>query len=594
MNYYQYNNKRRVPEGRKGSDYIKPFLVLVVFIAIIIAAWKLLGSLFGGSDETVSPESVEAKVKVEIDSGAARVMASEGDEWKALPGDIDIFEQEKLQTLSDGRLSLTFFDGNTARLDDSSTLAVDELTKGTTSSQVGLTLEKGNLWVDLTNGNMTDSEFTVETDTFTVTAPSGSKFALTAPDSLYVLKGQVKADILDGSKVVKTLTVKAAQQLVVTDAVVSNLVKGLNKEVVFELDKTFKASDWYSWNQKKDGGTADEEEVTPSDDETTTDEEEKDPDEEDKENGEGPDTPQITVPGENGDEVTLKKTDQFISGTVSEDTEKVIVNEYTLDQYVPGSGKFTYKASATIKNLKVGSNVFTVTAENKAGDKSKVAKITLILPQKVWDDAGLKDDTVEATSTGDVAITSPNGGKNLVTGETSFVIAGTTPSKAAKVMVNGYQLKAFSLGDTSFKYNANTAVGTLKTGQKNVYNVEAFDEDGKKLGSASITIDTSGTASETPPTDAKPAQSGALSASINLPSTASAYETTLNQITIGGAVTGEPEAVYVNGSKVEGYAPGLEKWSMGVTLVPGLNNFSVYSEKEGQTSATDTIAVTLK
>lgn len=595
MNYYQY--KKRVPESRKGSDYIKPFLVLVVFLAIIFAAWKLLSSIFGGGGD--EPVATNEGVQVQVETGAAKIMTSSSTEWKSIPASVEAIEGEKLQTLSDGRVSLAFFEGSQARLNDNSTLSLDTLSQDGSKADVELTLTEGDLWGDLSKTTALDSVFTVETDTFVAKPNAGSKFAVSAPDSLYVLEGSVEADVLDGKKVVDTISVGVGQQLVVDATVVSNLSKGLKTDTLFAVDENFKTSEWYQWNQKKDGVNVDEDNedtVDPTDEDTKkSDEDDKDTkkDEEDS-NGDGPSIPQITSPAKNDAEFTLTKVDQFISGTVSKDTEKVKVNEYTLNQYVAGSGEFTYKASAAIGNLVVGSNHFTVTAFDKAGNKSDVAEINLILPQKVFDDAGLKDEDKkdeEASATGGVSITSPNGGQNLTTTETSFVISGTVPSDTAKVKVNNYQLQAFGAGSTTYKYNANTTVGTLKAGQKNAYLVEAFDANDKKLGSASITIDVSADASSKP--DASPS-AGDFSASISMPSTAAVYETTLNQINLGGTVVGEPEAVYVNGNKVESFASGTGKWSLTVTLNAGNNDFTVYAEKEGQTSSSDKISVIYK
>lgn len=591
MNYYQY--RRRVPEAKKGSDYIKPIVAVIVFIAVIFALWKLLGAIFGGGDDVSDQvaNTPDEKVQIEIETGSAKVMASDAEDWVSLDSDIDIYENEKLQTLSDGRLSLNFFEGTTGRLDKSSTLAVDTLSQGGSSTVVGVTLDKGRLWMDTTKSESLSTTVTAGTKRFKATADSGAKFAVEAPSSLYVLEGTVEADILDGSKTLKTVTVGVGQQLVLTDSIISDLADGGDNEIIFALDEDFKSSTWYEWNTKMDGGSVLDDETT-TDDETTDEEnkDEEDKTDEEDSNADGPSTPEITSPGENGDEVTLDKTSLFISGTVSADTEKVKVNEYVLNQYTPGSKKFTYKADVTIGNLKAGDNVFKVYAIDEDGNESKAATITLVLPQEVYDKANTED---KSETTGEVSITAPNSGNDLVTNETSFVISGTVPSNTAIVKVNGYQLQAFKAGNTTFKYNANTDLGTLKAGQKNVFEVVAYDEDGKTIGTDSMTIDLSGGAdTPNPNTDSQTPSEGALSLSITMPTTASAYQTTLNQITLGGSVSGAPEAVYVNGNKVESYLNGSDKWSMTVTLQPGDNQFSVYAEKEGQATPADTITVT--
>lgn len=587
MNYYQY--RRRVPEIKKSSDYLKPILAVVVFIAVIFALWKLLGAIFGGGDDTQgqATDVPDEKVHVEVETGSAKVMAAEAENFEPLPSSIDIFEKEKVQTLSDGRLSLAFFDGTAGRLDKSSALAIDALTQSGSSTSVQVTLEKGNLWMDTTKSDALSTMVMASTKRFKASADSGVKFAVEAPGSLYVLEGTVEADILDGSKSLKTVTVGVGQQLVLTDSIIADLADGGDNEIIFALDEDFKSSTWYQWNTKMDGGNLLDDQAD-TDDKAGDDKDDQDKADEEDSSADGASMPQITSPGENGDEVTLDKASLFISGTVSEDTEKVKVNEYVLNQYTPGSKKFTYKADVKIGNLKVGDNVFKVYAIDKEGNESKAATITLVLPQGVYDEANADN---KSESTGVVSITSPNGGNDLVTNETTFVISGKVPSDTATVKVNGYQLQAFKLGGTTFNYNANTTLGTLKAGQKNVFEVVAYDEDGKAIGTDSMTIDLSGGA-DTPNADNQSSSDGPLSLSITMPTTASAYQTTLSQITLGGSVSGSPEAVYVNSQKVDSYLNGSDKWSMTVDLKAGDNQFTVYAEKEGQTTPADTITVT--
>lgn len=606
MNYYQY--KKRVPAEKRGSDYLKPFLFILLFIAIIFGGWKLLSYIFNDDSSNQSDQ----KVLLELESGSAKAMNEANPEWTSVRSGLDLFEGEKVRTQSDGRLTLDFFDGTIARLDKSSEIEFVALEQDDTSTNIELSLngESGSVWIN--NSEVLGSQtLSVRTEGFVAHAEAGSIFSITAPHSLYVIKGGVQADIMEDEKIIKTANVGIGQQLLLTDALIADLSEGLNKEILFALDDDFKTSNWYRWNQQKEGTslTEDEEadsnaeeedpnsETTGGDEEDPTDEE-NDPDdtdenedeaEEDEDDSEGPATPQITKPSSNGGKITLSLKEQIISGTVSADTQKVVVNGYQLSKYVPGSKTFTYSAKTSLNNLKVGENTYSVVAIDEAGNKSKTASITLVLPQSVaGEEDEDEDEETPAASTGEVKITSPNGGANLKTSETAFVISGTAPSNTSKVLVNGYQLQGYAAGSGTFKYNATAALGTLKVGQTNSYTVKAYDKNDAVIGSATMTIEVSGDAAATPPSETP---SEGLSLSITMPTSAANYQTTLNEVVLGGTVDTSVEDLYVNGIKLDSFAPGTGEWKMSVQLRVGDNTYNVYGQKGGTKTNSDSITI---
>ena len=600
MNYYQY--KRRAPRSR-ATDFIKPFLVIIIFIAIIVAGWKLLGSTFTGDQESLSSE----KIFLDIETGSAKAMTSGSNEWKSVPNGIYLYEGEKLRTQSDGRVTLSFFDKDKVRLDKSSELEFKTLEREAGSGAAGLILEDGRLWLEIDESGTSSSTFTIETGLLSLVS-DGGVFAVSHPGMLYVLEGSVKAEIMHEGDIIKSTTIGVGQELIIDAEIAADLSEGLQKEIIFALDDAFKSSNWHRWNKQQGDNTFDDltdesevesdEQNIESDEESETDEpeteiaddEETEEEEVDEDDQEPPTKPQIEEPGNNGDTITLDSGEQDITGSVSSDTEAVIVNDYRLSKYVPGSKTFRYTAKVEFGNLEVGENEFEVIAVDKNQNKSEVAKITLLLSQEVYDEIKSEEEDEEdsevevstpaaASSTGGVSITSPNNGENLVTSETAFEIKGSVPEGTSKVLVNGYQLQGFTEGSSTFLYRANSTLGTLEIGELNTYTVKAYGADDEVIGEASMTIDVeSGSNGEGAPV-------------ISIPTSAGTYETTLDQIVLGGSVGKWITRVRIDGTNLDTYIPGSEEWKKTITLAPGSNVFEVCAEKEGESQGCSTISI---
>ncbi len=608
MNYYQYNNRRRVPRNRRGSDYIKPVAAVVIFLVILFALWKLIGALFGGETE---PDQSAENVSVILESGSAQVMTTGAELWDTIPNTpLPVFQGEKLKTLSDGRLTLNFFDGSVARLDQSSSLTFETLAEETEASVISMDLDKGSIWMNTTEFTSNAVDVEVLTPNFVARSSQNAIFAVEAPNKVYVYKGEVEADLMLDGKVISTETIGVGQQLTASESLIANIADGEDEDLVSAVDEAFEKSEWYIWNQKKEGNiiSSSEDDSSDNEDEDTPDSEDEDgdedEDEEDSSDEDGPSKPKITDPGSDGETVTLDTIKQNIVGTVSSDTAAVEVNGYRLQLYEAGDTNYLYIANAELGNMKVGENIYSIVAIDEDGNESAAATITLELPQSVADEAGLDDededdseDDEDTPSTGDVAFTAPNGGKNYATEDTSFKITGTVPSGTQRVVVNSYQLQAYQPGNTTFSYNASADLDTLKEDAVNTYTVEAYDKNNALIGTATMKITVGDAESpadasddESSPDDEEAPEDSAdnLSLSISIPSTSSTYETTLDQITLGGSVGSAVQAVYLNGSPVSSFSEGDTEWSIAVSLSPGDNSFSVYGEGEdGQTSVSN-------
>jgi|GEM_PF-2279207 len=705
--YYQ------MPPHKRAHNYVLPFLVIVLLLGAIVLAWWGLNRMFLGENQTALNE----KVFLSIEAGSAKAMTVGKSDWQNAPDKIYLYRGEGLKTGSDGRATLTFFDQSIMRLNTNTEVALSSLKKKTESFNIQVNLKKGDVWTKVERIVNPDSKFSVTTDLLTIDT-RGAVLSVTAPATVYVLQGSAQIGVKFDDAVFKTYTLGVGQQFSLDPAKLDALKKGEDMETIFALSDTFRQTNWYGWNAKKDGmidafeesGTDSSATDSATDATTgsTTDSttgattgstigattgalanmdrvayvtkpsqgfatnkssfavEGKFDTEKVKAvyvNGakavavDGAwkvDSVKLLLEGENkvkleaedmaGVKTTLnplvvvydktppaspvftdpkavkegpvaiETVEQMIKGTVSEDTQAVIVNDYRLGKYVPGSKAWQYYAKVEFGNLKAGENEFKAIAEDKAGNQSEPATLILTLDQKVIDTAGTvvpPPDTApsastgsttgsttgattgtatgssapvstvpKASATGGVAITAPNGGESFKTTETEFEIAGNVPEGTAKVTVNDYALSLFTAGGTTFKYRAFKSIGNLEIGKQNLYTVKAFDDSGKQLGSASITIDVESGASADPV--------------ITIPTEEITYSTSLDTLVVGGTVGKWVTRVYLNDKEIVDYIPGSEKWKSTMKLSPGKNVYTVVGERNGEQTGKDVITINLE
>jgi len=658
-----------------------PFLVIVLIFAGIIFGWRALNNLLIDQNRSTSNE----KVFLNIESGSAKAMTVGKSEWQNAPDKIYLYRGERFKTGADGRATFTFFDQSLMRLNTNTEVAFTSLKKKNDTHNIEVELVQGDAWVQVERITNPGSTFGVTTDLITVDSRDGV-IAISAPGTVYMLEGTAQIGVKYDDDVVKTYSLGVGQQFLVDEAKAQAIERGEDTEVIFALSDSFKKTNWYRWNVKKDGAVnafeepeldegEETEDLMPEDEESGGMEDEDlanvgrvayvtkpskntetndstisvegkfDPEKINAVYVEGqkatvtdagkwkvssvklpfegeneltieaeeldgtkttldplvvvydktaPDTPAFTDPGANDETVEIDDTEQIIKGTVSKDTAAVIVNDYRLTKYVPGSGTFEYYAKTEYGNLEVGDNEYKAIAEDKAGNHSEPAFIYLTLTQEVADEAGEESDDEtdnteedtsageealpQASSSGGVTITAPNGGESFTTNETEFEIVGTVPEGTAKVEVNDYALSLFEAGSATFKYRAFVSIGNLVIGEKNTYTVKAYDEDGSLLGEASITIDV---------------ESGASSAPvITIPTDSGSYTTTLDTLVVGGTVGKWVTRMYVDNKEITDYIPGSEEWRKSIVLSPGKNTIVVTAEKAGEQVGKATIDIT--
>lgn len=183
-----------------------------------------------------------------------------------------------------------------------------------------------------------------------------------------------------------------------------------------------------------------------------------------------------------------------ITGEAPAGTNGVVINEYRLQLYKPGSKTWSYLANAAYDNLKVGENIFTAYAVDADGNKSPSRSITI-----VYEPAGSGTGTSAPVSSepplkqnapltpGVLVVDKPAGGTSADTSEKEVVIEGRTSGDTSSISINGYTLSLYVAGKTTWNYIASTDLSTMKRG-KNVYRVVARNKDGEILDILEYTI----------------------------------------------------------------------------------------------------------
>ncbi|QQR84142.1 FecR domain-containing protein [Candidatus Peregrinibacteria bacterium] len=598
----------RRPPRRRPHHYMMPFIVIILIFGAVAFGWSALSSRLGSGS---SVEALNTCVGLEIVSGGAMAMTPTGNEWRSVPNNIKLCQDEQVQTSVDGRSKLNFFEGSVLSLERESEVLLKTLAQRNFSNTIEVSLEKGAVWATINRSNSPDSSFSIQTDLLKIRSRN-AVVSVEAPGSVYVIEGSAQVEAINSKgKVVKEYNVGVGQQLIVDESNLVSLSDGQDVQVLYALSDRFKDSGWYRFNTQGDNSdltdlsalTTEQEAETETNPATTSTEtttsttEKPQTAEEDKT---PPAVPTISEPGKNDETVEINDIIQSISGQVSADTAAVIVNDYRLSKFQAGDRTFNYVANVAFSNLKVGLNEYKVIAEDKAGNQSKPAIITLRLTQSVFDEKSkttVNETTTESTSSSTatsstdssapastsgsgVVITAPNSGNDLETSGTEFEILGSVPKETTRVEVNDYQLQKYVAGTTSFSYRAYASIGNLEIGQKNRYVVRAYDKDGTLLGSDEITISVQSGTSQAPV--------------ITLPVSSTSYTTTLETLVLGGTVGKWTNRVYVNGEELKEYIPGSESWRTTVSLQPGANTFTVKAERDGETVGSDTITIDLE
>lgn len=180
-----------------------------------------------------------------------------------------------------------------------------------------------------------------------------------------------------------------------------------------------------------------------------------------------------------------------ITGEAPTGAAAIMMNDYKLQLFKPGSKTWSYLASTALGNMIEGKNVYTVYVLDADGNRSQPRSITISF-----------SFTGPATSTGSIEpplkqntplmpgsllVQTPAVGTETTTDQKEVILAGTTAPETYSVSINGYTLSLYLPGKTTWNYIASTDLTTMKRG-RNVYRIVSRNKDGEILDVLEYTI----------------------------------------------------------------------------------------------------------
>ncbi len=521
--------RRRRPHVRRQKrfmDLLWPFLLIILIGIIVVLVVQFVWS-FVDQQQT----KLKNEIYLYLDQGQAELLAWGQTEWtKAYDGQL-VLEGDMMSTERASRGFLEFYKGSRVRLDAETKLEIDEIDTSGDVDEVRLALQTGRVWLNVEEDYDSMMRFVVETDNLRVTS-YGTIFevGLTDRETVRVLEGEVKVEVIEESSgreiVLEDVRVGVGQQIEVTASDIAAIEARQPVSLLAAVDDTWKATDWYVWNDEEDAVPAiavvDEviEEIVIEEDTTTAETVlgvtiEAVEEEEEVYDGMAP---VVTITTPEMSPYTLTENDEMpfsIHGTTSGNTANVTVTSYdadgnaspyTLQHYESGSTEWRYGASSDYGNLREGRNLFTVVAKNGSDMESEAVEVIIQVPEGMFavEEEKETEEVSEAEEVGETEEVTLSDSLNAPTVTTlndepfsadivyttdaeEVTIIGTVSESAVAIYVNSYQLTQYEAGSDTWVYRARADFLNYDVGS-NIYEVYFEDEEGNASPSFTFEI----------------------------------------------------------------------------------------------------------
>ncbi len=467
-------------QRKRPIDYILPFLIMICAGIIVVLGYQLYTSLDQGDEE--------GDIYMYLAKGSAKILPWGAGEWERGYNGMKLLQGDSVKTQNGARLVVELFDDHYIRVDEDTEVDFHDIKKSGNAYEINLVLREGAIWVNNDDESEVPVKFNIRTN-HTVVQTISTVYEVEQNDDseiIRVIKGSIVADIMvdeNGSlNKVESVQIGVGQQALITDKDIKDYEDRKSPSVIEALDDDFRESGFYKWNMAEDNNSTDFSIKTNALDDSYFDDEE-DSEEDTEETESNLPAPEITTPSKLDFE-TAEDT-LTIRGTTSFETEKMMVdvtsdgNEetYELNLYVPGGTEWSFAVSAKGDTLNPGINTYEFYAVDEEELKSKKAELTVDFQ---GEDSELDEEETEEEL--DLPpLTAPTvdlyNGAESNEDDTGDVRVEGSVEGAEKVIVSGYELKAFEAGNTTWTYYAKESLGNLDPGE-NTFTVEAVAPDG--------------------------------------------------------------------------------------------------------------------
>lgn len=383
-----------------------PFLIIICAGVIAVLAFNLFKIFFA----TENPRAAY----MHIVEGGAEMRAWGTDDFFSLTSDVLVMQGDEIRSSAGARLIVEFFDGTIMRMGSNTVVEFESIVDEGRKPSIGLNIKRGKVWINRVYRDTLQTDITVNSDNIVVRSNMAGVFAVENSDVEVVRVFAVfdndglLVDVLrgDGKRVVETERLGIGQEIVFDSRVLDRYRQYQSPTVISAVSDDFKQTNWCIWNLDEDSDPTQFEKriegtdtfglirvepepmVSPEDPVEDIFEDDSEEVLEDVSEEVVEDSPE-EVPGEvtavNKPEIVsvagITETDEngfyrvsskvaTLEGRVS-GAHRVIVNDYTLQQFTPGDSTWRYFANADYDLMREGENIYEVYAENADGVRSE-------------------------------------------------------------------------------------------------------------------------------------------------------------------------------------------------------------------------------
>ena len=455
----------------RRSSFRKMLFLIVIVVVIIMGR-----SIFSGG------EDISAEATIEIRQGVLEFSLDGDDLWTRGSSGQTFLEGDSIRCTGNCEASIEILDGGSVVvLAPNTNITFSELSQNSSGTkEITLDIETGELW-----GTIAENEFSNKKSHFLITTPSSEvsvkgailNLSVETDDLLRVSRGKTTLRVKNSSgETSDPLEVTIGQRILIDDAAKELFFSDDASKAIEHIDPAFEESEWNLKNLElfsPQEAAAIRHRIERSAAPTL-----QDP----RKNGIDSPTIESPLPGS----IIPAAEDMLkLAGVAPLDAYRISVNGYILTKFQPGDRKWSYFASKKFGTLVPGKNTFSAISISRDGRESAPSTVEIIYN-------ATSDPVVVAEATSDFpvpVIQAPSlldATKAFSTKEPVLSITGIVDPRTIAVEVNGFRLKKFQPGDTTWKYTANANYGNMIIGE-NTYTIVAIGP-GEEKSSASIRV----------------------------------------------------------------------------------------------------------